>query len=599
MSTLPPNTHKGVVSSAGSKVMLTGGYLVLHKPNNGLVLGVDARLHTGVYKLSDQKYPLKWGSIELDVKKYDNGAIGYPIVLLTPQLRQDVLVLYIMVKKIKHNEVNYVDINGVKFGSQFEFELIQDYAANSFASKSIHYSLIAISSFLSPERFLAILQNGLIIDIRGDRSFYSSQPVPNQQVTPGKSISLDGTTSTTPTTPSTTIMTESIIHENPSDYGTKTGLGSSAAVVSSLVSGLFSYFGLFDDDVTIDSTLSKQEIKTYAYRVAQIAHCIAQGKVGSGFDVATAFYGTQTYCRFSPSLLTPLMEKPLENTQTDFILVPKTQNLVKTNPNKPNPYSDSIGNETFFKVLTQQWDDQINQFLFPKYINIILADVQGGSETPGMVKKVEEWKKNGGIEAENCWEGLAAANRIIEGHFGELNKLSQQNEKIWIDVLDKCSVLPSNKWENILTSFQFEQKNGDKNGDKNAEFELKIQIIQELLTFVTNFHTVRTLLSKMGQSCDVPIEPPSQTSLIDLTCQQNGVICGGVPGAGGFDAVFAVIIDTPKNGLKIQNSIIQTWKSFTTDDGNAAQISQLPVSIDLNGGVQSRVAYKDFSELHF
>lgn len=34
------------------------------------------------------------------------------------------------------------------------------------------------------------------------------------------------------------------------------------------------------------------------HNVAQLAHACAQGKVGSGFDVSAAVYGTQTYKRF-------------------------------------------------------------------------------------------------------------------------------------------------------------------------------------------------------------------------------------------------------------------------------------------------------------
>ncbi|CAK9208385.1 unnamed protein product [Sphagnum troendelagicum] len=37
--------------------------------------------------------------------------------------------------------------------------------------------------------------------------------------------------------------------------------------------------------------------------VSQAAHCAAQGKVGSGFDVSSAVFGSQRYVRFSPSVL--------------------------------------------------------------------------------------------------------------------------------------------------------------------------------------------------------------------------------------------------------------------------------------------------------
>lgn len=42
------------------------------------------------------------------------------------------------------------------------------------------------------------------------------------------------------------------------------------------------------------------------HRIAQYAHCRAQGKVGSGFDVSAAIFGSHVYRRFTPSLLSDL-----------------------------------------------------------------------------------------------------------------------------------------------------------------------------------------------------------------------------------------------------------------------------------------------------
>jgi phosphomevalonate kinase len=48
-----------------------------------------------------------------------------------------------------------------------------------------------------------------------------------------------------------------------------------------------------------------------AHNVAQYIHCLAQGKVGSGFDVAAAVFGSQLYRRFSPAVIAPLMHDEL------------------------------------------------------------------------------------------------------------------------------------------------------------------------------------------------------------------------------------------------------------------------------------------------
>jgi hypothetical protein len=46
----------------------------------------------------------------------------------------------------------------------------------------------------------------------------------------------------------------------------------------------------------------------------------------------------------------------------------------------------------------------------------------------------------------------------------------------------------------------------------------------------------------MGAAAGVPLEPASQTALVDslLAADPQLVLAAGVPGAGGFDAVFAV-----------------------------------------------------------
>lgn len=52
------------------------------------------------------------------------------------------------------------------------------------------------------------------------------------------------------------------------------------------------------------------------------------------------------------------------------------------------------------------------------------------------------------------------------------------------------------------------------------------------------------------------IEPESQTRLLDATMDMEGVLLAGVPGAGGFDAVFAVTLgDSSSNVAKAWSSL--------------------------------------------
>ena len=67
---------------------------------------------------------------------------------------------------------------------------------------------------------------------------------------------------------------------------TKSGLGSSAAITVVLVSALLSFFMQPEspDPVVI-------------FQLACSIHCTFQGKVGSGFDISTALYGSQLFQR--------------------------------------------------------------------------------------------------------------------------------------------------------------------------------------------------------------------------------------------------------------------------------------------------------------
>lgn len=92
--------------------------------------------------------------------------------------------------------------------------------------------------------------------------------------------------------------------ENCKPEVAKTGLGSSAAMTTAVVAALLHYLGVVDLSSPKDQ---QQENDTgdldTVHIIAQTAHCIAQGKVGSGFDVASAVYGSQRYVRFSPEVI--------------------------------------------------------------------------------------------------------------------------------------------------------------------------------------------------------------------------------------------------------------------------------------------------------
>ena len=72
-------------------------------------------------------------------------------------------------------------------------------------------------------------------------------------------------------------------------------------------------------------------------------------------------------------------------------------------------------------------------------------------------------------------------------------------------------------------------------------------------------------MKEMGILSGVPIEPDEQTRLLDLSVSQAGVIGGGVPGAGGYDAIWLLVCD-PENSKHDQtplDRIEYVWSTYT------------------------------------
>lgn len=64
------------------------------------------------------------------------------------------------------------------------------------------------------------------------------------------------------------------------------------------------------------------------------------------------------------------------------------------------------------------------------------------------------------------------------------------------------------------------------------------------LSLSSNFlQDVRTHLRQMSRLAHVPIEPEEQTRLLDACMDIPGIIMAGVPGAGGYDALFIIGLD--------------------------------------------------------
>lgn len=203
----------------------------------------------------------------------------------------------------------------------------------------------------------------------------------------------------------------------------KTGLGSSASLVTSLVAALLSYL-----DLIILPSPSQSEALHHSeqpppkdgsgldlvHSLAQYAHCLAQGKVGSGFDISSAVYGTHMYRRFSPSLLTPLLETPETS-------INHSSGLLAT-------------------LDPKAWDQDVTPFRLPRGLRLMLADVDAGTDTPSFIGKVLAWHQQETEVALELWTDLGKANDALAELLQEL--CGHEEDSDYGTILTEASLLP-------------------------------------------------------------------------------------------------------------------------------------------------------------
>jgi len=291
----------------------------------------------------------------------------------------------------------------------------------------------------------------------------------------------------------------------------KTGLGSSAALITALTGALLSLVGR----EAIESPGGNRLV----HNLAQAAHCAAQGKVGSGFDIAAAVYGSCIYRRFDPELLQPVLLDSIVYT-AEF-------------------------RERLRSVVDSDWEMQITPFTLPSGLRVVMGDVTGGTATPSMVRSVLNWKKHH-ADASKVWKSLGAANREFISRFAD------------IPVNDQHGVVTQLIQGLHQTNSESDTSLGQTVKDVAACFDVCFLLRPRLM-----LQKIRGLLRLVGQQASVPIEPPTQTALLDDSLKVNGVSIAGVPGAGGYDAIFCLIADDIRVEANTESTIdrlFAAWK---------------------------------------
>ncbi|KAF3483065.1 phosphomevalonate kinase [Arthroderma uncinatum] len=448
MAQRQPPTETAV--SAPGKVLLAGGYLVLDRDYTGTVCALDARIHVVVQQQNIERRTAdtqtQADTVQLEGEAAEKSDVAQEEDTVT--VRSPQFVDAVWEYKIRRSD-NGGGVKAVQTG---------DGPRNPFVETSLNYAL-TYASYVSASQNIG----SLAITILADDDYYS-----------------ETTASSAPQGGPAGFKKFGVRLQDAH----KTGLGSSAALVTALVSAL-----------VVHRTVPPEKLaqnRQKLHNLAQAAHCAAQGKIGSGFDVAAAVYGSCYYRRFSPSVLAELGE-----------------------PGSPK-FEDRLFSIVEDLNTSAPWDTECNDvgFELPGGMQMVLCDVDCGSQTPGMVKKLLRWREENREEADAIWSSL------------QLN-----NEKIRLE-LKKLTLGPG----------------------------------------TGNFNEVRSLLLKsrmwiktMTKKSGVPVEPLVQTELLDALGKLDGVIGGVVPGAGGYDAIALLIEDDP-DIIDAIRAYLEDWHSTVEDD---------------------------------
>ncbi|OWT36152.1 phosphomevalonate kinase [Cryptococcus neoformans Bt1] len=490
-----------VVSSPG-KVLIAGGYLVLDTHYSGLVIGTSSRFYSCVSSRATS------GTSDIDGHTDTDTCQDEAIISVRAgQFPSDASTWVYSISKpsASASASASADEDGGDRNPYLKLEQTNEEQAGK--NKFIFITLCKVLEYVY-ESILAKVGDeetaldelmkriksggfggdGLEVVVFADNDFYSQR----EQLT---SLSLPTRISSLPHLPPFTPLPRPIPATN------KTGLGSSAALVTSLVGSLLSHLRI--THVSPEGGNISDDDKAVIHSVAQLAHCQAQGKVGSGFDVSSAVYGSHLYTRFSPSILTPLMS------------------LAPFSRPRPSTASTSL----LDALHPSKWDNKSIPFRLPKHVRLLLADVSCGTDTPSFVSSVLKWRNNDREKADEVWERLDNANRAL----GEVlrDMVDAEGESDYEKTMMAAAELTSNELLNLHAA------------------PSPSRTLHLLHRLALSLSSIRALLREMSDLSGVPIEPKEQTRLLDACGQVKGVVGGGVPGAGGYDALYLLTVDHP------------------------------------------------------
>jgi phosphomevalonate kinase len=136
------------------------------------------------------------------------------------------------------------------------------------------------------------------------------------------------------------------------------------------------------------------------------------------------------------------------------------------------------------------------------------------------------------------------------------------------------------EWSSIPTSSPAHQVSAAESLSLFSSLEQ--EVLDLLLSIRNSFIRCRADLKLMGQSAGTEIEPDQQTLLADATTALPGVLCSGVPGAGGVDAIYALVL-SPEARQNVEK-MWSTWGNHGAQTGQSAECRVCPLLLSVDQG---------------
>ena len=516
------SSREQTVVSAPGKVLIAGGYLVIDPAYPGLVIATTARFYTVVRRAQPS-----------DEQSTTGGDGAFQVCIQSPQFVGARWEYVVTLRGAKgHVEQTKQSAEAAGAGS------------NPFLSLSLLYSIRLALEARSEGELAEVLQGrGLNISVLADNDFYSQRRG-------------DGP----PSTEQLKVLPPFQSQERPIGQVHKTGLGSSAAMTTSLVATLLIHLGVVQPDEET-GTLDEPSL-ALIHNTAQLAHCAAQGKIGSGFDVSAAVWGSQLYRRFDQSVLQSLLDagekvgvvgsSSLSSAYDAPELAP---HLDPRNPLwQPSPLSSGQpdSNPTAIEGLAVGESSvptiaRPAPLELPPHVELVLADVDAGSNTPSMVGKIMEWRKAKPEWATQIYKIIAAGNQTLADGLLALRLAHAQDSSEYQRSVTRASKVVSKEWDALART------------EPSPTLMLLVEVKNAM-------RSIQGGMRELGRQAGVPVEPDEMGNVIRATIDgAPGVLGGGVPGAGGFDALFLLYLDvgpssTTRAGIE---SVWSRWDALS------------------------------------